>query len=224
MSYVNKVSVGGNTHLIEPTLYGVCSTQGSTAAKTVDIDSSFVLQQGVQITVKFTNANTASNPTLSVNGSTAKAIYYNGSTATNVLVAGKIFNLIYDGTYWQVIQIPTASDTVIGGVTINSTLSPLTVWTNPLTNLPVLTLNFANSATIKAGDSATQPFAVKRQHEAVFYGLAKAAGDTSQSSSTNSVGVYTTSAQAAIQEMLNVPSTSDVDACRIEIVDMWEGT
>ena len=60
--------------------YGTCSTGISTAAKTVTIKSgSFELATGAQIIVKFSSPNTASNPTLNVNSTGAKNIYYNGS-------------------------------------------------------------------------------------------------------------------------------------------------
>lgn len=53
--------------------YGVCSTAGGTAAKTVSI-TNFVLTPGAIFAVLFQNAFTASSPTLAVNGSAAKAI------------------------------------------------------------------------------------------------------------------------------------------------------
>ena len=44
-------------------------------------------------------------------------------------------------------------------------------------------------------------------NSAAFYGLAKAAGDTTQSASSNAVGTYTDPAKSAIHEMLNGPVT-----------------
>ena len=41
----------------------------------------------------------------------------------------------------------------------------------------------------------------------VFYGMAKAAGDTSQASSSNAVGTYTENAKSAINSMLDAPET-----------------
>lgn len=49
------------------------------------------------------------------------------------------------------------------------------------------------------------------QHNAVFYGLAKAAGDTTQSKSSNVVGTYTDEAKAAIRAMLGLDDQSIVD-------------
>ena len=85
--------------------YGVCSTAGATAAKTVSI-TNFVLTPGSEIHVLFQNAFTASSPTLSVNGSAAKPIKLFG----NAFPMGKaknntILNMNYDGTQFNVTSI-----------------------------------------------------------------------------------------------------------------------
>lgn len=60
--------------------YGVCKTGGSTKAKTVYISGIRELFDGLTIRVKFNSSNTATSPTLNVNGLGAKAIY-NGNAA-----------------------------------------------------------------------------------------------------------------------------------------------
>ena len=55
--------------------YGTCDTGSGVAAKTVTVDK-FALETGAQVIVTFTNANTATNATLNVNSTGAKAIYY----------------------------------------------------------------------------------------------------------------------------------------------------
>lgn len=65
----------------------------------------------------------------------------------------------------------------------------------------------ASSAQIKAGIKVNVANDVSRQHEAAFYGLAKASGDTTQSQSSNPVGTYTDNAKTAISTMLNGPVT-----------------
>ena len=55
--------------------YGTCSTGAGTVAKTVSVDN-FVLETGAQVIVTFSSANTATNATLNVNSTGAKAIYY----------------------------------------------------------------------------------------------------------------------------------------------------
>lgn len=62
----------------------------------------------------------------------------------------------------------------------------------------------ASSSQIKTATSTYVPIVASNQHEAVFYGLAKAAGDTTQASSDNAIGTYTATAKAAIQSMLGV--------------------
>jgi len=85
--------------------YGVCSTAGATAAKTVSI-TNFVLTPSSVFAVLFQNAFTASSPTLAVNGGAAKAIKYMGSA----MPMGKVHNntilvMAYDGTQFNVIGI-----------------------------------------------------------------------------------------------------------------------
>ena len=73
-----------------------------------------------------------------------------------------------------------------------------------------LLINGASSSDVKSGNNSTKPISTYRQHESTFYGLAKAAGDTTQSQSENAVGTYTTEAKTAIQTMLGVPAKSDI--------------
>ena len=63
----------------------------------------------------------------------------------------------------------------------------------------------ANSSQVKAGTAQFVPIVPYNQHESVFYGLAKAAGNSDQSSSANAVGVYTETALSKISDMLNAP-------------------
>lgn len=71
-------------------------------------------------------------------------------------------------------------------------------------------ISAASSANIKAGTSNYQPIVCSNQHEAVFYGLAKAAGDATQSASANAVGTYTDGAKTAIKSMLGVETVTTV--------------
>ena len=85
--------------------YGVCSTAGATAAKTVSITNT-VLTPGGIIAVNFQNAFTASSPTLSVNGSAAKAIkLYGNAMPMGKVHANTILVMYYDGTQFNVIGI-----------------------------------------------------------------------------------------------------------------------
>lgn len=91
--------------------YATCTTAGGTAAKIATISSingatpQFELFTGLTVRVKFTNSNTAANPTLDVNGTGAKAIKRYGTTAVGTTVAtswsaGATVSLTYDGTNW----------------------------------------------------------------------------------------------------------------------------
>lgn len=89
--------------------YGVCSDSASTVAKTVTVDPPIgALVQGTIIYVKFNNSNSASNPTLNVNGLGAVRICRYGTTAVGTSDgaswnANSIVELMYSGTAWEMI-------------------------------------------------------------------------------------------------------------------------
>lgn len=56
----------------------------------------------------------------------------------------------------------------------------------------------------KAGTASHIAVVVEKQHKSTFYGLAKAAGDSTQAASSNAVGTYTDNAKASIKAMLGV--------------------
>ncbi len=87
---IDGVQFDGSASVIH---YGVCSTAAATAAKTVSI-TGFSLTTGASIAVRFTNANTSTNPTLNVNGTGAKPVY-------GTWQAGDVVPFIYDGTVWS---------------------------------------------------------------------------------------------------------------------------
>ena len=60
------------------------------------------------------------------------------------------------------------------------------------------------AAQIKAGSDPYVLVVASVEHAAAFYGMAKAAGDTTQKNSSNAVGTYTDEAKAAIQNMLGI--------------------
>ena len=88
--------------------FGTCSTAAGTAAKTVSITSgTFSLEAGATVAVNFSNANTASTPTLAVGSTAAKNIFVNGaqittSAAAYGLLKGTVI-FIYDGTQYHLI-------------------------------------------------------------------------------------------------------------------------
>lgn len=110
--------------------YGTSSTAAATATKDVTcadftVDS---LLPGAIITVKFTNANTAANPTLNVNGTGAKPIVTPYGTAVEAgdkgpIKANAVLVFAYDGTNWVVQLTPSGEFLNIMTVTTNTTVS-----------------------------------------------------------------------------------------------------
>jgi len=97
-----------------------------------------------------------------------------------------------------VANVPTANGSRLGVVYTDSS-NGLVVDMNGK-----LTISQATDNYIKSGTRNNNPITPVRQHMSTFYGLAKAAGDTTQSSSSNAVGTYTDSAKTAIKNMLGV--------------------
>jgi hypothetical protein len=119
-----------------------------------------------------------------------------GGTVTDVQVAGQsvldaqgVANVPYAGANiaGAVVIAPNAS----GGLSVNQNNGRISTFAAVLSEL-------------KAGTDFYKPVVPSHQHESAFYGLAKAAGDTTQSASSNPVGTYTDSAKSAIQTMLGV--------------------
>lgn len=99
----------------------------------------------------------------------------------------------------SVANIPLASNNSTPGVVIPNSNDGIGV-----TSSGKLYINTPSDSAIKAGTNQYAPITAVKQHQAVFYGLAKASGDTTQSASANAVGVYTDEAKTAIQNMLGI--------------------
>lgn len=108
-----KVGTATNKFILNDTgncaaFYGTCATAQATAQKAVTCaeftDTNLVA--GTTIRVKFTYSNTKANPTLKINGGTAKTICCYGTTAPSTTVAtswnaGAVVSFTYDGTNWM---------------------------------------------------------------------------------------------------------------------------
>lgn len=118
---MNSLKFGNATYVITVP-YGTCSTAAATVAKVVTIDN-FSLETGAEISVKFTVTNTATNPTLNVNGTGAKAIYYNGAAiSAGYLKANRVFKFIYTGSQYELVgEINTDTNTKNTTGTTNKT-------------------------------------------------------------------------------------------------------
>ena len=86
--------------------YGTCSSSASTVDKVVDLEDAtgFELTTGAVIVVRFTATNSASNPTLNVDGTGAKPILLYGTTKAGTgssgWKAGAIQLFVYNGSGW----------------------------------------------------------------------------------------------------------------------------
>lgn len=127
--------------------YATCSTAEATAAKTAAL-TGYQLIKGGFVAVRFTNA-VGGGATLSINSQTAKAIYYNGTAiVNNVIRAGDIAVLCYDGTYYQLVSIMPAGATILELEKSGSTVSldmtfadAYTVFSNPWNTYLLLTVD-----------------------------------------------------------------------------------
>ena len=90
------------TELESASGYTVCTTESATAAKTI-FREGFVLSTGCRLVIKMSNINTAASPTLNINNTGAKPLYYNGEVASadNTWEEGEVLDVYYDGTNYQ---------------------------------------------------------------------------------------------------------------------------
>ena len=121
-----------------------------------------------------------------------------GSHSADVMDGtGNVDDVQIDGTSIAqdgVADIPIASTSTIGVIRISDGLR--------IVNGTLLAINKASDGQIKGGIENYRPIVSDNQHKSVFYGLAKAASDTTQSQSSNAVGNYTEDAKSKIYEML----------------------
>lgn len=105
--------------------YFTCSTAAATAAKAanaVDPTKTFVLATGAKVIVKFTYANSAASPTLTVNAKGPKPIYWNGAALASAQywAAGAVLAFVYDGTNWNLIGIAKDNNTTYSAATTSA--------------------------------------------------------------------------------------------------------
>lgn len=107
--------------------YATSGTGSGTTAKVATITpavTGWTLYTGATITVKFTNANTATSPTLNVNSTGAKGIRtFEGGTLAEKdykWSAGDTFTFVYNGTYWLMQEATTRLKTAEASITTNA--------------------------------------------------------------------------------------------------------
>ena len=82
-----------------------------------------------------------------------------------------------------------------------------------------LLVEAATLAVLKEGTNERNAVTARHQHESAFYGLAKAAGDTTQSASSNAVGSYTDEAKEKIKAMIGVEEWLTVEYSTDDFAD-----
>jgi len=176
-----------------------------------------------------------------------------GATSSNVIAVQDTTPTDADTKIWlpetaeTPVQVPTVTEMEqalaekVGDVQVNG----VSVVANGVANVPVADLNTfgtvkvstiikfdnnnrlvltgATDAQIK-NENTSFPLLAAKAPSATFYGLAKAAGDTTQSQSSNAVGTYTAEAKAAIQTMLGIDLSSIASQVDIPLVETVTGT
>lgn len=129
---IDGVSFNGTANIHH---YGSCSTATATVEKAVSC-TGFTLATGARIIVKFTTTNTAASPTLNVNGTGAKPIYYRGAViGTGYLAANRTYEFAYNGTQYELIgDINTDTNTKVTNTLATTTKAYLTGTTSASTN------------------------------------------------------------------------------------------
>ena len=129
-------------------------------------------------------------------GESAMCVSRNAPNVSDVAVNGTV---ITDAN--GVANVPMASDSVPGVVKTATTKGG----SNGIyVNNGLLTPAWTDDGGLKNLASSSRLISPSQLHKGVFYAIAKAAGDSTQSASSNAVGTYTDGAKAAIQNMLGV--------------------
>jgi len=110
-------------------VYGTSSTSASTTAKTSTI-TGFIRRTGSIVGISFTNANTASAPTLNVTSTGAADIKYNGSAPTSGMLAATVLHIFqFDGTNWQLLNpvVTSSGNSIPSPTSANQVLKSVSV-------------------------------------------------------------------------------------------------
>ena len=194
-----------------------CSTSASTTAKVATLQTSnknFSLAAGVRVAVTFTYGNTATTPTLRVDGSatgTAKTIAIASSATAKTTGNGTTYNtwgpyetvlFTYDGTYWvnggssrsiynAYMQASSAGTGTVTSVGITNG-GGLSISGSPITTSGSITVGHSNSVTAQT-TQAVYPVKIDAQGHISAYGSAVTIPTvpTNVSAFTNDAGYIT---------------------------------
>lgn len=228
---INGLSFDGTANRVN---YGSCSTAAGTAAKTVSC-SGFALVTGAEITVKFTVTNTAANPTLNVNSTGAKAIYYNGAAiSAGYLKANKTYSFRYNGTQYDLVgDIDTNTTYSLSSFGVTATaaelnkLDGLATTKTELGYLDGVTSNVQTQLNGKLSTSGTAAAASKLATARTITLSGDASGSVSFDGSANvtlTATVKDDSHSHTIANVDNLQTTLNGKATQTQIRDVKEAT
>ena len=145
--------------------YATCSTAAGTGAKTATSSTGdFVLQTGAMVRLKCTTANTASNPTISIDGSTAKTIQPKSGTSGMAYRwrAQEVIDLVYDGSNF-IMSLGPEADTSFYGITKLNSATNSTSTTEAATPSAVkAAYDLAGAKVDRAGDTMSGNLVVQK--------------------------------------------------------------
>lgn len=105
--------------------FATCDTDAATVAKVATSSDNFSLTVGAAVAVKFANTNTASTPSLNINGTGVKYMvtYATYAPGSYYWKAGQTILFIYDGTYFVGLSQSVATTTYYGITRLTSSTS-----------------------------------------------------------------------------------------------------
>lgn len=208
--------------------YGTCTTAADTVEKAVTCSGFTSLATGAEVVVKFSNTNTAANPTLNVNSTGAKPIYYDGSAITAAsagkLYAGGYYTFRYNGTQWCVVaSSPTYVYTTFTEPTSSTTYNLAFVNTSDTSAYKSLRINDGVKCYVTEGTTTTNG------HSVIQLGNSTASGTEGNKSGYlrlyNNAGSYTIfrPGEATSNVTITLPETTGTVALTSQLNKVTQG-
>ena len=178
-----------NIHSKQSVYYGVCDTAADTQTKTVTIDGITSLFNGLQVRIRFTNAQTYDGqPQLNINSLGAKGITIRKDVAAPRYLwnEGEILDFVYDGTNFVAVDQTYASTTFFGMTKLVDSISSTATDKAATPNSVKQAYDLANTAATQNITMARLPLISKTYYPNLEVGgISVSTGeDTSQTSAT----------------------------------------
>lgn len=220
-----------------PTTYATCSTSEAAINKVATtISQNFLLQTGARVTVKFSNYNIAHSPTLNVDSTGAKSIYWHGSELTSAQFweAGAVLDFVYNGTQYELVGVAkdngtnynTGTDTISGltklytetGSNTDGTMTQDAITNAIDASLPKSGGTMTGSLILSADptdnlEAATKQYVDNHSSgasgiQSVWYGTCTTAAATAAKEVTTTTGNFTLIEGATVYVLFNTAHTS----------------